>query len=211
MASILQKPDKRRQSESLNLCTPQGRTPPARAPEVEASAACRALPAPALLPGHEWLTLRLSRVRWAGVPLDTASINIVVTIWTFCTIPDAHRGLVESCTRVLKPGGALLFVEPAPASDAKDCAAAAGAALALFLRGLGCRCAAPPFHALPSAPIPLNAFSTSNGKGTRSSNFARWRSRSGWRDTVAAWRRGSWRGSAPPRPTFPLLAALPRR
>jgi ubiquinone/menaquinone biosynthesis C-methylase UbiE len=77
-------------------------------------------------------------VRWAGVPLDTASINIVVTIWTFCTIPDAHRGLVE-LTRVLKPGGALLFVEPAPASDAKDCAAAAGAALAPFLRGLGCR------------------------------------------------------------------------
>jgi ubiquinone/menaquinone biosynthesis C-methylase UbiE len=54
--------------------------------------------------------VELLRASAETMPLDTASIDTVVMTWTLCTIPEPRRALAE-LRRVLKPGGALLFIE----------------------------------------------------------------------------------------------------
>lgn len=44
------------------------------------------------------------------LPIESGSIDTVVTTWSLCTIPDAARALREA-RRVLKPDGMLRFVE----------------------------------------------------------------------------------------------------
>jgi ubiquinone/menaquinone biosynthesis C-methylase UbiE len=51
------------------------------------------------------------------LPFDDASADAVLSTWTLCTIPDAVAALKE-IRRVLRPGGALHFIEHGRSPDA---------------------------------------------------------------------------------------------
>jgi ubiquinone/menaquinone biosynthesis C-methylase UbiE len=51
-----------------------------------------------------------------SLPFEDATFDSALSSWTLCTIPDVHAALVE-LRRVLKPGGALHFIEHGLAPD----------------------------------------------------------------------------------------------
>lgn len=88
----------------------------ARFHALDPSAALLAMAGRKRAPGALWVEFLQGSAE--KLPLPSRSIDTVVTTWTLCTIPDATAALREA-RRVLKPGGALLFVEHGAAPDPK--------------------------------------------------------------------------------------------
>ncbi|MGX7826487.1 methyltransferase domain-containing protein [Actinokineospora sp. 24-640] len=103
-------------------------------------------PAPAMHARLERAALahpgRFSAVRAAAddLPVDSASVDTVVSTMVLCTVPDVPAALSE-VVRVLKPGGRLLFIEHVRAALGTPLARWQGRLAGPWATlALGCRC-----------------------------------------------------------------------
>jgi ubiquinone/menaquinone biosynthesis C-methylase UbiE len=83
---------------------------------------------------RERIAASRARVEFIGLdgqalPLADASVDLALSTWTLCTIPDPLRALAE-VRRVLKPGGALHFLEHGLSSGSAGSTACSGACAA---------------------------------------------------------------------------------
>lgn len=60
--------------------------------------------------------VELVQAKAEAIPLDTNEVDMIVTTYTLCTIPDLDLAF-EEMRRVLKPGGLILFTEHGKAPD----------------------------------------------------------------------------------------------
>lgn len=75
---------------------------------LEPSAVARRLARPAIEAAP--FPVRFVGLEAASIPLEDGAVDCVVSTWTLCTVPDPHAALAE-VRRVLRPGGALHFLE----------------------------------------------------------------------------------------------------
>ncbi len=68
--------------------------------------------------GHPEPVIEFVGLDGASLPIDDASVDAVLSTFTLCTIPDVETAMTE-VVRVLRPGGALHFVEHGRSDDPK--------------------------------------------------------------------------------------------
>jgi ubiquinone/menaquinone biosynthesis C-methylase UbiE len=83
---------------------------------VEPSRVCMQLAEPRI--AQSTTAVELAGLTRERLDLPSEAFDVVLSMWTLCTIPDLTTALAE-LHRVLKPGGAFHFVEHGHAPDAK--------------------------------------------------------------------------------------------